>query len=32
MCAMARNFQHDEAQALIENVEEDYGFKLDLDM
>jgi hypothetical protein len=32
MCAMARNFQHDEAQALIESVEEDYGFKLDLDM
>jgi hypothetical protein len=32
MCAMARNFQHDEAQTLIETVEEEYGFKLDLDM
>jgi hypothetical protein len=32
MSAMARNFQHDEAQALIETVEEEYGFKLDLDM
>jgi hypothetical protein len=32
MCAMARNFQHDDAQTLIETVEEEYGFKLDLDM
>jgi hypothetical protein len=32
MCAMARNFQHDEAQAMIETVEEEYGFTLDLDM
>jgi hypothetical protein len=32
MCAMARNHQRDEALALIETVEEEYGFKLDLDM
>jgi hypothetical protein len=32
MCAMARNFQHDEAQAMIETVEEEYGFTLDFDM
>lgn len=32
MCAMAANFQHDEAQAMIETVEEEYGFPLDLDM
>lgn len=32
MCAMARNFQHDEAQAMIETVEEEYSFTLDLDM
>jgi hypothetical protein len=32
MCAMARNHQRDEALALIENVEEDYGFTPDLDM
>ncbi|KAF1916134.1 hypothetical protein BDU57DRAFT_516044 [Ampelomyces quisqualis] len=30
MSAMARNFQHDDAQALIESVEEEYGFPLDL--
>jgi hypothetical protein len=32
MCAMARNFQHDEAQAMIETVEEEYGYTLDFDM
>ncbi|KAH7410250.1 hypothetical protein DE146DRAFT_343320 [Phaeosphaeria sp. MPI-PUGE-AT-0046c] len=32
MCAMASNFQHDEAQAMIETVEEEYGFPLDLDI
>jgi pentatricopeptide repeat protein len=32
MCAIARNHQYDEAQGLIESVEEDYGFTLDLDM
>jgi hypothetical protein len=32
MSAMARNFQHDDAQALIESVEEEYGFPLDLQM
>lgn len=32
MCAIARNHQHDEAQALIETVEEEYGFKPDLSM
>jgi hypothetical protein len=32
MCAIARNHQHDEAQTLIETVEEEYGFPLDLDM
>lgn len=32
MCAMTANFQHDEAQAMIETVEEEYGFPLDLDM
>ncbi|KAF5852459.1 hypothetical protein GGP41_007920 [Bipolaris sorokiniana] len=30
MCAIARNHNHDEALALIETVEEEYGFKLDL--
>ncbi|KAH6522107.1 hypothetical protein HBI81_146710 [Parastagonospora nodorum] len=32
MCAMARNSQHDEVQNMIENVEEEYGFILDLDI
>ncbi|KAL6707584.1 hypothetical protein ACN47E_003933 [Coniothyrium glycines] len=30
MCAIASNSSHDEAQALIENVEEEYGFTPDL--
>ncbi|USP79956.1 uncharacterized protein yc1106_07230 [Curvularia clavata] len=30
MCAIARNHNHDEAMALIETVEEEYGFALDL--
>jgi len=30
MCAIARNHHHDEAQALIETVEEEYGFAPDL--
>ncbi|KAF1848419.1 complex I intermediate-associated protein-like protein 84 [Cucurbitaria berberidis CBS 394.84] len=30
MCAIARNHHHDEAQTLIETVEEEYGFTLDL--
>ncbi|KAL5120893.1 hypothetical protein ACEQ8H_001080 [Pleosporales sp. CAS-2024a] len=32
MCAMARNFQHDDAQAMIETVEDEYGFILDSDI
>ncbi len=32
MCAIARNWLHQEALALIESVEEDYGFKPDLQM
>jgi hypothetical protein len=32
MRAITRNHLHDEAQALIEAVEEDYGFKPDLEM
>lgn len=32
MCAMARNHQSEEALALVENVEEDYGFTPNLEM
>jgi hypothetical protein len=32
MCAIARNHQHDEAQSMIETVEEEHSFKPDLDM
>jgi hypothetical protein len=32
MSAIARNHNHDEAKALIETVEEEYGFSLDLHM
>jgi hypothetical protein len=32
MCAIARNHQYDEARELVESVEEDYGFTIDLDM
>jgi hypothetical protein len=32
MCAIARNHNHDEALALIETVQEEYGFNLDLQM
>ena len=32
MRALGQNHQHDEAQALIEAVEEEYGFPLDLEM
>jgi hypothetical protein len=31
-CAIARNHLHDEALALVESAEEEYGFKLDLYM
>ncbi|KAH7081533.1 hypothetical protein BKA63DRAFT_210774 [Paraphoma chrysanthemicola] len=32
MCALARNHQHEEAQALIETVEDEFGFTPDLDI
>tara|TARA_R110002003_G_scaffold243_3_gene17364 strand:+ start:4409 stop:6466 length:2058 start_codon:yes stop_codon:yes gene_type:complete len=32
MCALARNHQHEEAQALIETVEDEFGFTPDVEM
>lgn len=32
LSAIARNFQHDEARALVETVEEEYGYKPDFEM
>ncbi|KAF2027886.1 hypothetical protein EK21DRAFT_70925 [Setomelanomma holmii] len=32
MCALARNHQHEEAQALVETVEDEFGFTPDLEV